>query len=840
MIDKFMSRFKIQTKVIVLVAPFVLSISAVGATGLYASGLLQGRMEISNSVLQSLSGFKTVFASMSDFLRAPSETTHQKAASDVAAQLALLEQTADDLRAETDVTLLTEALEQSKTISSNVETLWGLQTKQNAIMDSVVKAQETLTTVQGDIGKKSFKLIAEAKKKEKAEKKGLNNAVEIDRIATMLDALVVDYAKVLADADKLAVLKKYGPVLEKSAAQLAAALPKAKLPYAKKYEKLLAPVLTQIKSGDVSPAVMTKTNGAINSFRTLATMFKQFGGDLMRQSILNLAAADAQISKADNVANKLRSIVNNNNEIRVVFAELVAKPDEAGVKKVQQSLYMYNTEVQRLASAVKDDPFFSDLTKVVEPVTTGLDKAAAELAVNARSKETEFAAAAQQIDQTWNKLTQFAELQRDSAGAERDQANSISIGAMALGVLIAMAAGAALVITLKGPILAITNAMRRLADGAIDTAITGDRRPDEIGEMARALSVFKNNAQQKIAMQEEAERNRRVSEEERLRNEAEKAETARQVNFAVRALADGLGNLARGELRFTIDTPFAGELDSLRQDFNSSIAGLRNTMSEIRNASDLIQDNGRQMADAADDLAKRTEQQAASLEETAAAVEEITATVKTTSGRAGEAQRIVATAKKNAESSSDIVQNAVSAMVRIRDASDKISQIIDVIDSIAFQTNLLALNAGVEAARAGEAGKGFAVVAQEVRELAQRSAKAAKEIGDLIGNSAQEVSTGSHYVEQTGQALMTIAQQIVEISGHVDLIATSSREQSSSLSEINSTVNAMDQMTQRNAAMVEETNAATRQLSQEADLLRELVARFQLDGANARDGRRAA
>ncbi len=253
MIDKLMSRFKIQTKVIVLVAPFVLSISAVGATGLYASGLLQGRMEISNSVLlQSLSGFKTVFASMSDFLRTPSEATHQKAASDVAAQLALLQQTADDLRAQTDVSLLTEALDQSKTISNNVETLWGLQSKQNAIMESVAKAQETLTTVQGDIGKKSFKLIAEAKKKEKAEKKGLNNAVEIDRIATMLDALVVDYAKVLADADKLAVLKKYGPDLEKSAAQMTSALPKAKLPYAKKYEKLLAPVLAQIKSGDVS------------------------------------------------------------------------------------------------------------------------------------------------------------------------------------------------------------------------------------------------------------------------------------------------------------------------------------------------------------------------------------------------------------------------------------------------------------------------------------------------------------------------------------------------------------------------------------------------------------
>jgi methyl-accepting chemotaxis protein len=359
--------------------------------------------------------------------------------------------------------------------------------------------------------------------------------------------------------------------------------------------------------------------------------------------------------------------------------------------------------------------------------------------------------------------------------------------------------------------------MRRIADGLLDTSISGDKRPDEIGDMARALAIFKDNALAKVTMEEEAEASRLSTEAERQRNEAEKQEMARQIQFAVSAIAEGLGNLAQGELRYTIDTPFAGDLDALRSDFNRSVAGLRDTLSEIRNASGMIQDNGRQMAEAADDLAKRTEQQAASLEETAAAVEEITATTRTASARAQETKEIVATAKKNADNSSGVVQNAIAAMSRIKGASDKISQIIDVIDGIAFQTNLLALNAGVEAARAGEAGKGFAVVAQEVRELAQRSAQAAKEIGGLISNSATEVATGSRYVEETGNALMEISRQIVDISGHVELIATSSREQSVSLSEVNSTVNQMDQMTQRNAAMVEETNAATRQLSDEVD-----------------------
>jgi methyl-accepting chemotaxis protein len=293
-------------------------------------------------------------------------------------------------------------------------------------------------------------------------------------------------------------------------------------------------------------------------------------------------------------------------------------------------------------------------------------------------------------------------------------------------------------------------------------------------------------------------------------------------------LAMGLSELARGRLDTTIETPFAGNLDKLRHDFNSSVAGLRETLREILGSSGLIRSNGRQMHEASDSLSKRTEQQAAALEEAVSSIEEITATVKISSERTGEAQQIVRFAKQKADNSSQIVQNAISAMMRIRDASDKISQIIGVIDSIAFQTNLLALNAGVEAARAGETGKGFAVVAHEVRELAQRSANAAKEIGGLIANASAEVATGARFVEETGSALIEISNQIVDISGQVDQIATSAREQSASLEEVSASMNAMDQMTQRNASMVEETNAATRQLAGEADMLMELISRFSL------------
>jgi methyl-accepting chemotaxis protein len=840
MIDRLMSRVKIQTKVIVLLLPFVVSITAVGLTGLYASGLLQGRIEISNSVLQSLSGFKQVFSSMSGFLMKPSTESHDQAARDVATQLELLKNTTEGLRPQTDVALLEKSAAESATISANIETLWSLQNDQDATLANVAALSEELLAVQGQIGKRSVKLVSDAKKKEKGEKAGLTKGLELDRAAVLLEAMVVDYGKVLTPEDKFKVFEKYTPDLEKAVNKVLTALPKAKVPYGKKFQKQVAALSAQVKAKDLSEPAMSKANGTLNGFRSLATMFKQISGDLMRQSILNLAAADKEISKADAVNNKLRAIVGSNNEIRVVFAELVAVPSEERVKKVEQSLYMYSTEVGRLSGLAKNDPFFADLPSMSQPVLDKLAASATKLMEISARKDAEFAAAARQIDDTWNLLVRFAETQKQSAGAERQQANTISLGAMLAGIVIAMAAGAALVMTLKGPIGQITAAMRRLAEGKLDTSIAGDMRRDEIGDMARALSVFKGNAIAKVEMEAEADRSREAAESERRRNERERLEAAQQVEIAVEALAAALSQLARGELDTEIRDAFAGNLDRLRCDFNQSIAGLRQTLAGIRDASAEIQDNGQQMASAADDLARRTEQQAAAIEETAAAVDEITATVRNSTERTGHAQKIVLSAKQRADTSAEVVQNAVSAMARIRDASDKIGQIIGVIDSIAFQTNLLALNAGVEAARAGEAGKGFAVVAQEVRELAQRSASAAKEIGGLIAASADEVATGTRFVGQTGDALMEISRHIVSLSGEVELIATAAREQATSLQEVNASINAMDQMTQRNAAMVEETNAATRQLAREADMLVGLVERFRLgDDAEAGSARAA-
>lgn len=378
------------------------------------------------------------------------------------------------------------------------------------------------------------------------------------------------------------------------------------------------------------------------------------------------------------------------------------------------------------------------------------------------------------------------------------------------------------------PLTRITGSMKELAEGALDREIPYRSRADEIGNIAAALEVFRESALANQRLEQEVAAQRTLSERERDRIAQLEEVRAEAMAYATAQLGRGLKQLSHGDLTGRITEPFVAELESLRADFNSATAQLAETLRAVADATGAIDVGTSEISQGAQDLSKRTEQQAASLEETAAALDEITVNVSNSSKRADEARAVAAQANAGAAHSGVVVSNAVNAMQRIEQSSNQIANIIGVIDEIAFQTNLLALNAGVEAARAGEAGKGFAVVAQEVRELAQRSAQAAKEIKDLIRSSSVEVQSGVKLVSETGEALKTIEGYIITVNQHMGAIATSAKEQSVGLSEVNIAVNQMDQVTQQNAAMVEQTNAASATLAGEATRLRELLNQFQL------------
>ncbi|MCF1462182.1 HAMP domain-containing protein [Agrobacterium vitis] len=414
-----------------------------------------------------------------------------------------------------------------------------------------------------------------------------------------------------------------------------------------------------------------------------------------------------------------------------------------------------------------------------------------------------------------------------AAEAAYTQSSYVTIGVILFGVLLMSVLTVWIILGVSRPVTRMAKVMLHIADGKLDVTVPDADRKDEIGEMAGAVEVMRQSALAKVALEAQTEQNRLNAEQERKDVQRRAEEDAeRRLNEATGALAAGLKRLASCDLLCEIDQQFASQFEPLRHDFNASVNQLRSALVAVGQVGKGVTNGSGEISQASDTLAKRTEQQAASLEETAAALEQITSNVQATSKRTGEARNLVRNARQHAEHSATVVNNAVSAMERIEDASRKITQIISVIDEIAFQTNLLALNAGVEAARAGEAGKGFAVVAQEVRELAQRSANAAKEIKSLIGNSEAAVSEGVKLVNDTGEGLTTISKVVEDMNQHMDAIATAAQEQASGLAEVNTAVNHMDQATQQNAAMVEEMNAAGAGLNQESRRLSDLLAQF--------------
>ncbi|MBC7478314.1 MAG: HAMP domain-containing protein [Pseudorhodobacter sp.] len=399
-----------------------------------------------------------------------------------------------------------------------------------------------------------------------------------------------------------------------------------------------------------------------------------------------------------------------------------------------------------------------------------------------------------------------------NAVIDNERLIQVALGASAIAALILVISNILIARSITKPLARVKNAMKEVAAGNLGGRFSefgrvSDLR-DEVSEIARYLEELRIRLRVAVEM------------------EASLQQQRDQQQIVVAALGTALENLSAGDLSQPISTPFAAEYEDLRSNFNRAVDRMNQTISQIVQTSRSIRARADDISTGSEEMSRRTESQAATLEETAAALDELTASTKSAAAGAREVETIVQNARREAEDSGKVVANAVEAMTGIERSSDQISQIIGVIDDIAFQTNLLALNAGVEAARAGGAGRGFAVVASEVRALAQRSSHASKEIKSLISASAQFVGRGVDAVGGAGRALTLLVDRVSNIATLVSGIATGAAEQSTALAEVNVGVTQLDQVAQRNAAMVEQSSNATAALQDEAIGLDKLVSQF--------------
>ena len=437
-----------------------------------------------------------------------------------------------------------------------------------------------------------------------------------------------------------------------------------------------------------------------------------------------------------------------------------------------------------------------------------------------------------------------------SVGQARDGVKEASSSSEQVAIWISTLAGAELVLMggafwlvrsqIAAPLSRLIVSLRTLSDEAGTAAIPDCDRGDEVGAMARALAEFRDSRAAARQMEREIERQREAANAARESDARAKEAMSRQQGEAMERLAAGLRALSNGDLRLTLSDGFSLEFVAVRDDFNAALGELSQIIEAVTEGVRNIQAGSREISQASEDLAKRAEAQATAIEHSGAAVSEFSEALSSTAQVSTHTKDIINLAKTETGENAHVVEDTVAAIARIRHSSEKIGAIIGVIDEIAFQTNLLALNAGVEAARAGDAGRGFAVVAAEVRALAQRSAAAAREIKDLISQSAGEVERGFTLVKATDAIFGRVRTKIIEIDGGIAAIAERAVAQSATLKQINFAISAVDSGTQLNASMAEETNAACNSLTDECERLMAMVERFHLREDAARPLRAAA
>ena len=585
-IDDLLSRFKIQTKVLAFIFPFVISISAVGLVGLYASGLLQGRLTISNGIMTSLTGFRDVSASMTQFLGQTNEESFADVNTRLKDQKQILANTLSSLKPDAEgADDLRAAIQTTTKVEGGMANLWQMHEQENSLRKDIRAGLNTMIASQLLIDDQGVQLGRTLQVQEGGVKNGLYGAGRLAGVELEIAAIYDGYKAIAKPEEKLKFLNGAMSGSKKMLRKLSGALPADKKALSKELNDAFEALSPMLKAGVIEDTTLPKLEMAMAKVRDVAGAIGVISRPELIKSIKALSDLEPLTIRADGILRDSGRVSKSISAIEIELAQFLATPGKESRDSLIQQFQIIGKDMEALGGSAKGEAFFGELTNKLVPAIDKMTKDSAALVDIDEKRASSFQSAANDVNTIWSKLTTFAQLQKESAGVEREQANQISIGATIVGILIAILAGIGLIATFKGPIGKITSAMRGLAEGALDTAIDGDRRADEIGDMARALGVFKENALEKLRVEQASQDQRTAAEAERARNEAEKHASEEQIALAVRALASGLERLSHGRFDashqyavFRLARPFAYRFQRLTDQTCAIACSISNRM----------------------------------------------------------------------------------------------------------------------------------------------------------------------------------------------------------------------------------------------------------------------
>ncbi|MDK1386719.1 methyl-accepting chemotaxis protein [Sinorhizobium sp. 8-89] len=837
MIDRLLQRLRIVTKVLLFVVPLVALIAGIGLVGFFTARTLNGHMTVTRETINNLSDFQALRSALQAFADSPSEEARDVLVKQIDEQEQGVRTLEGLLAREADRAQIASVVALGSQMRNQTDKLWSVKTEQDTATRSLEAALADMTE-KGNGAYKQIDIIrTESGEKEAFAKALLFDAAAYQGVAERIKKFRLPVTMAVNPDAKIDQANKLLPHLLKQIGE-------AEKIASEKVQKPIGELKAQALKIQAILASAEENDAKKNALVPILSKLSKYEADFAKEAVKNSDTAAKRFVGMDEEISTLKTLIalmsdtfKGLDNTRFHISELHRSLDAASRDLVIADINGVRETSLKLSELGGKNAALRDLPAKLGPSLDSIDKGTAALIdVGGRWQAAKGEAATLVADAS-RTLESFVSSAQEAGKQDSQRSATVSIIAMVAGTLLSIIGGLMLVETLRGPLKRVTETMTRLANGDLEVAIEGRNRGDEIGDMVRSVAVFRDNALENVRLEREAEAARTLSAAEEARRSQERARIEAEQMQALNALSDVLAQLAAGNLEEGMAEDLPADYVIMARTYNNAVEALRATLTDVRLVTEEITGGTGNLSASADDLARRTEQQAAALEESSRALRQLTELVRSTAESARSTTISVDETNNYAQHSGQVVAKAIDAMAEINRSSEKIGTIIGVIDEIAFQTNLLALNAGVEAARAGDAGRGFAVVAQEVRELAQRCAGAAREIKGLISASSAQVRSGVALVQETGDALAVINDHIATIHQLVSNIEASAAEQYTGLSEVNSAVHEVELITQQNAAMVEENTAEIHGLRRQVEALNEKIERFKTGTGGLSDHR---